>query len=91
LDVARTHYETALRIFKARNDDNNMLGPHQRVGFALLGLSDSILRAEPERESLARRLLEEALSVFRCVFAEQDNVVTTTANALATLLTTQMR
>ena len=85
LESARKHYESALAVFKGRYE-----GPSPRIGFALVGLADTILR-ESKRESLTRRLLEEALSVFQASYAEEDSCIRATAHALARLLTKQMR
>ncbi len=85
MDGARSHYEAALAVYKRRFE-----GPSARVGFALVGLADAIYR-ETKRESLARRLLEEAFIIFQAISSDEDLSVRATAHALAQLLTAQMR
>ncbi len=85
VEDAKNYYEAALLVFKGRYD-----GPHQRTGFAMVGLAETLMR-EQRREGISRRLLEEALMVFRGMYPDDHICVRTTAASLATLLTIQMR
>jgi tetratricopeptide (TPR) repeat protein len=99
---SKSLYEAGLIALKPRHD---IL--HPRVAHLIFGLADVIRKdsnvfadhdphgirsiSPASRERLAGRLLEEALVIFRTVYSDDNPFVVATANALASIMSTQMR
>ena len=85
MEEARAQYDAALTIYKNRQE-----GMHPRTGYAMVGLAYILMR-DPKKDMLSRRLLEEALHVFRSVYLDGHPTVSTIFGALKTMETNQIR